>query len=163
CRDLLVRHGGHAAAAGFTVRNDRLPELKERLQAIAEAELSGMDLVPRLDIDAEVRLSDLDWATYGQLELMEPCGHENEQPVLMARGLEVRHRRAVGAEGRHLKLIVSDGRVVFDAIAFQRGDLAGQVPDRVDLAFTLNANEWNGERRLELNVLDLRPAGREEV
>ncbi len=159
CRDLLVRHGGHAAAAGFTVRNEHLPALKERLQAIAQAELAEKDLVPRLHIDAEVTLSELDWATQAQLALVEPCGHENEPPVLMARDLEVRHSRVVGADGQHLKLVVSDGRLVFDAIAFRQARWAERMPTRVDLAFTLDVNEWNEERRLQLNVLDLRPAG----
>ena len=162
CRDLLIRHGGHAAAAGFTIRNENLPLLKERLQAIAQAELAGQELTPTLYIDAEVTLRELDWATYEQLKRVEPCGHGNEQPLLMARDLEVRQSRAVGAEGRHLKLKVSDGRLVFDAIGFGMGEWAERMPARVDLAFTLEENEWNGERRLELNVQDLRPAGRDE-
>jgi len=104
-------------------------------------------------------LSELDWATQAQLALVEPCGHENEPPVLMTRDLEVRHSRVVGADGQHLKLVVSDGRLVFDAIAFRQARWAERMPTRVDLAFTLDVNEWNGERRLQLNVLDLRPAG----
>ncbi len=162
CRDLLVRHGGHAAAAGFTVRNENLPALKERLQAIAQAQLADQELMPTLHIDAEVTLADLDWATYEHLRQVEPCGHGNEPPVLVVRDLEVRHSRAVGTEGRHLKLKVSDGRVVFDAIAFGMGAWADHMPARVDLAFTLDVNEWNGERRLQLNVQDLRPAGEGE-
>jgi len=61
CSDLLLRHGGHAAAAGFTVRSDRLDELMERLFAIAARELAGQELVPTLQIDADVALADLDW------------------------------------------------------------------------------------------------------
>jgi len=161
CRDLLVRHGGHAMAAGFTVRNAALPALAERLQAIARAQLADKELAPTLTIDAEASLGELDWALYEQLQLVEPCGHANERPVLLARDLKVVAHRAVGADGHHLKLSVTDGRTFFDAIAFRQGRLADQMPARVDLAFTLDANEWNGERRLQLNVVDLRPASEE--
>ena len=161
CRDLLVRHGGHAAAAGFTVRNENLPVLRQRLQAIAQEQLAGKDLIPRLRIDAEVTLAELDWATYEQLALIEPCGHENESPLLMIRDLKVVSSRTVGADGQHLKLSVSDGRTVFDAIAFRQGRWVAQMPERVDLACSLDVNEWNGERRLQLNVADLRPAGKD--
>lgn len=161
CRDLLVRHGGHAMAAGFTVRNADLPALAERLQAIARAQLADRELAPTLTIDAEASLGELDWALYEHLQLIEPCGHANERPILLARDLKVVSYRAVGADGHHLKLSVTDGRTFFDAIAFRQGRLAGQMPTRVDLAFTLDANEWNGEQRLQLNVVDLRPANEE--
>ncbi|HEY63169.1 MAG TPA: single-stranded-DNA-specific exonuclease RecJ, partial [Caldilineae bacterium] len=59
----------------------------------------------------------------------------------------------------HLQLVVSDGRIVFDAIAFNQGDWADRMPSRIDLAFTFEINEWNGERRFQLRVQDLRPAG----
>ncbi len=158
CRDLLVRHGGHAAAAGFTVRTEHLPALQERLQAIAQAELADRDLTPTLCVDAEIALKELNRDLYEQLRLVEPCGHGNEPPVLMARNLVVRRSRVVGDDGQHLKLVVSDGRIVFDAIAFRQAHLAERLPARVDLAFTLGVNERNGERYFELNVLDLRPA-----
>ncbi len=161
CRDLLVRHGGHAMAAGFTVRNAELPALAERLQDIARAQLADKELAPTLTIDAEASLGELDWALYEQLQRIEPCGHANERPVLLARDLKVTAYRAVGADGHHLKLSVTDGRTFFDAIAFRQGRLADQMPPRVDLAFTLDASEWNEERRLQLNVLDLRPASEE--
>lgn len=158
CRDLLMRHGGHAAAAGFTVRTEHLPALQERLRAIAQAELANKDLTPKLHIDAEVTFKELNRDLYEQLKLVEPCGHENQPPVLMARNLAVRRSRVVGDEGEHLRLVVSDGRLVFDAIAFRQAYLAEDLPARVDLAFTLEIHERNGERYFELNVLDLRPA-----
>lgn len=158
CRDLLMRHGGHAAAAGFTVRTEHLPALQERLRAIAQAELADKDLTPKLHIDAEVTFKELNRDLYEQLKLVEPCGHENQPPVLMARNLAVRRSRVVGDEGEHLRLVVSDGRLVFDAIAFRQAYLAEDLPARVDLAFTLEIHERNGERYFELNVLDLRPA-----
>ena len=165
CRDLLERHGGHAAAAGFTVRNERLEELRQRLEEIASRHLSGQELVPTLEIDMVVDLADLNWATAEFLMQLEPCGYANPQPVFASMSLEVVDQRPVGKEGQHLKLKVRDPaatgpqmRVVRDAIAFRMGGWAGQLPSRVDLAYTFETNEFNGEPRLQLNVKDLRPA-----
>ena len=165
CRDLLERHGGHAAAAGFTVRNERLEELRQRLQEIASRQLAGQELAPTLEIDMVADLADLNWATAGFLTQLEPCGYANPHPVFASMGLEVADQRPVGKEGQHLKLKVRDPaatgpqmRVVRDAIAFRMGGWAGQLPSRVDLAYTFEINEFNGEPRLQLNVKDLRPA-----
>ncbi|HUW10150.1 MAG TPA: DHH family phosphoesterase [Anaerolineae bacterium] len=157
CADLLQRHGGHAMAAGFTVATDRLPALKERLQTIAEAELAGEELLPTLSIDAEVELQELDWATYTLLGQLEPFGYGNPAPLLLSRGVEVKEHRTVGAEASHLKLTLSDGQRPWDAIAFRLGEWDGQMPRRLDVAYTLEVNEWNGRKRLQLNVQDLQP------
>jgi single-stranded-DNA-specific exonuclease len=165
CRDLLLRHGGHAAAAGFTVANDRLPELRARLEALAEAQLAGRDLRPVLDIDAVIELGELDWATQELLTQLEPCGSANPQPVLASLGLEVTSKSQVGLESQHLKLTVRDPRAFgpgsgqeWEAIAFRHGHWYGRLPPTIDLAYTLECNEFNGARRLQLNVKDIRPA-----
>ena len=158
CRDLLVRHGGHAAAAGFTVETAKLKELTERLESIAARELAGIDLCPALHIDAEITAEAITGELYAWLQRFEPCGYGNPAPVLASRGLKVTDARAVGADGQHLKLVLSDGRWTLDAIAFRQGRWAGCLPPRVDVAYHLEINEWNGTRRLQLNVLDLKPA-----
>jgi len=160
CRDLLVRHGGHAAAAGFTVRNENLPALRAQLEAIAARELAGQDLQPSLGIDAVVQLSDLDWAVQEKLAQLEPCGYANPQPVLASLGVGLTVQRQVGTDRRHLKLTVVDPRTgqAWDAIAFRLGDWFGHLPPRIDLAYTLEVNEFKGERSLQLNVKDIRPA-----
>jgi single-stranded-DNA-specific exonuclease len=166
CRDLLERHGGHAAAAGFTVRNEHLDDLRRRLESIADRQLAGQELVPTLQIDAVVELADLDWAAIELLAQLEPCGYANPQPVFASRGLEVVEQRPVGRESQHLKLTVRDpvatgpqARLVRDAIAFRMGEWSGKLPPRIDLAYTFESNEFNGAARLQLNVKDLRPAG----
>lgn len=159
CADLLIRHGGHAAAAGFTVATEKLDDLRQRLQAIAAQQLAGVELRPTLEIDVEIPLQEVDWATQALLSQIEPCGNGNPQPVLVSRGVEVRHQRAIGSGRKHLKLALRDGRgVAWDAIFFRRGGLLGQIPDRVDVAYTLEINEWNGRKRLQLNVQDLQAA-----
>jgi single-stranded-DNA-specific exonuclease len=156
CQDLLIRHGGHAAAAGFTVATDRLDELGRRLQTIAAGQLVGLDLRPTLDIDVEIPLEAVDWATHGLVSQIEPCGIKNPQAVLLSRQVEVREKRAIGSEGKHLKLTLRDGRgAAWDAIFFRQGHRLDQVAGRVDVAYTLEINEWNHAKRLQLNVQDL--------
>ncbi len=158
CRDLLIRHGGHAAAAGFTVATANLKSLQRRLQEIAREELAGLELVPTLFVDAEVDLAELDWATQAHLAKLEPCGYANPTPLFLSRRVIVRDARTVGADARHLKLTLSDGRTIWDAIAFGQGQWADKVPRHVDIVYSLEVHEWGGEKRLQLNVKDLRPS-----
>jgi single-stranded-DNA-specific exonuclease len=156
--DLLVRHGGHAAAAGFTVETSRLVELETRLVALAEAQLGDLLLVPTLAVDAETPLHALNWDLFRQLERLQPFGLGNPVPIFVSRGVRVTHARAVGSGQRHLKLYLADevGRS-WDAIAFGQGHWAERLPRRVDLAYMLEQNTWNGEVTLQLNVQDIRP------
>jgi single-stranded-DNA-specific exonuclease len=158
CQPLLVRHGGHAAAAGFTARTENVEALAEALRAIADRELAGVDLRPSLSIDAEVPLSELTGDLERQLRRFQPCGYGNPTPLLASRNVKVVNSRTVGTEARHLKLTLTDGRVTLDAIAFQLGEWQGRMPGRVDIAYHLELNEWGGEQRLQLNVRDLRAA-----
>ncbi|RME91567.1 MAG: single-stranded-DNA-specific exonuclease RecJ, partial [Anaerolineae bacterium] len=159
CADLLVRHGGHAAAAGFTVRNENLPELIARLKSIAAEHLAGEDLRPTLVADMEIPLSDLKPEVLNYLEALEPTGYGNPGAVFVSRDVRVAHARTVGAEGRHLKLKVTDGRITFDAIAFRLGSLYPDLPPRVDIMYRFELNEYNGRTTLQLNVRDLKAAG----
>jgi single-stranded-DNA-specific exonuclease len=161
CRELLVRHGGHAAAAGFTVRRENLETLKRRLTKIAQREFSALkgaeaELAPRLPIDAVVPLSEMTWELAEGLQRLEPCGEENPAPCFLSRGVPVANAQVVGSEGRHLKLALGSDEQLVDGIAFRMGPLFEELGDRVDVVYALEVNEWNGERRLQLNVQDLR-------
>lgn len=157
CADLLLRYGGHRAAGGFTVRTRDLPELKARLTEIAERALGALELRPTLEVDAEVPLREMNHQAWEALQALRPFGEANPEPLFVSRNVEMRHQRAVGADGSHLKLVLADGGVVWDAIAFRQGDWANHLPGRVDIAYHLQVNEWNGERWLQLNVQDIRP------
>ncbi|MFQ6058439.1 MAG: single-stranded-DNA-specific exonuclease RecJ [Anaerolineae bacterium] len=155
CQDLLTKHGGHAAAAGFTVSNANLEPLRVRLRDIAARQLRDVDLTPTLDIDVEVPLAEVNWATHALISELAPFGQANPAPLLLSRGVAVRDHRLVGEN--HLKLTLDDGRVVWDAIAFGQGAWAEALPSRVDIVYSLEVNEWRkGERWLQLNVKDLR-------
>jgi single-stranded-DNA-specific exonuclease len=158
CGNLLVHHGGHAAAAGFTVRNENLPELLSRLQACAREHLANRDLRPKLTADAEIPLSDLKPDLLDYLKWLEPTGNGNGPAVFVSRNLSVKRSRAVGREGSHLKLYVTDGRIYYDAIAFRQGGLIDSLPPVVDLLYTFEKNDFNGYSSLQLNVKDIHPS-----
>ncbi len=159
CKDLLVRHGGHAAAAGFTVRNENLEALKTRLNSIAAEKLRDKDLRQTMNADAEVPLSNLRFDLLRQLEALQPTGYGNPEAVFVTRNVRITHGRAVGAEGRHLKLVVTDEHVTFDAIGFRLGHLQGELSSKVDLLYTLETNDYNGRTSLQLNLKDVKAAG----
>jgi single-stranded-DNA-specific exonuclease len=160
CKDLLVRHGGHAAAAGFTVKNENLPELVTRLKAIAKDQLSEKDLRHTLSADMEVSLSDLNFDVLKHLQFLEPTGYGNPDAVFVSRNVRVKSSRTVGAEGRHLKLMIEDDHgSVLDCIGFRMGPLKATLPARVDVLYHFEANEYNGRTSLQLNLKDLKAAG----
>ncbi|HEX6385689.1 MAG TPA: single-stranded-DNA-specific exonuclease RecJ [Anaerolineae bacterium] len=166
--DLLVRHGGHAQAAGFTVRNENLPRFIDRITEIAHLKLGNLDLQPTITVDAEIELESIDWALYENLAQIEPTGYANPMPVFMSRGIEVASHRVVGQNGSHLQLILSNGQSagsgpnsghsVFPAIAFRQGAWANCLPQYIDIVYTVGVNEWNGRRNLQLLIQDIRPA-----
>lgn len=158
CRDLLVRHGGHSVAAGFTVRNEHLPELKNRLTELARKQFDGQELSPVVKADVEIPLGALHPDLLSYLDLLQPTGQDNPDALFVSRGLRVMRTRTVGNEGQHLKLAVSDGWMTWDAIAFRQGHWAQEMPDRVDLLYQFERNEFNGRVSLQLNVRDLKPS-----
>jgi len=163
CKDLLVRHGGHAAAAGFTVKNENLPELVTRLKSIAKEQLSGKDLRQTLSADMEVSLTELNFEVLKHLEYLEPTGYGNPDAVFVSRDVKVKSSRTVGADAKHLKLTLEDARgATFDSIGFRLGHLRDTLPARVDVMYHFEANEWNGKRSLQLNLKDVKAAGLED-
>jgi single-stranded-DNA-specific exonuclease len=159
CAPMLVHHGGHAAAAGFTVRNEDLPRLLEQLNAIALRKLANQNLCATICADVDIPLSQLHPSLLDHIDLLQPTGYGNSQAVFVSRNLEVTSARPVGKEGAHLKLTVNSDRVYYDAIAFRQGHWHGQIPQRIDLMYTFELNEFNGRTSLQLNVKDLKAAG----
>jgi single-stranded-DNA-specific exonuclease len=160
CAELLVRHGGHAMAAGFTVRVENVDALSERLMTIAADQLTGQELMPTLSIDAELPLSGLTFELLQTLDRLEPTGQENPQPLFMSPNVRVKSHQVVGEDGRHLKLklgLDSDG-MKWDAIAFRQGHRAADLPEQIDVAYHFERNEFRGMVGLQLNVQDIRPA-----
>ncbi len=158
CEDLLVRYGGHSAAAGFTVNKRDLPLVTERLIHIANAEQGLFGPEPTLEIHAEGSLDEIMNPDFSKLRSqLEPFGKDNPTPRYLTRRARVHNWGYVGGSGQHLKLQVSSGDRSVDALAWNyAGDWGGY--DAVDLVFQLAEDSYRGERRTYLRIDDLRPA-----
>jgi len=156
---LLSRYGGHPQAAGFSMKTANLKPFLEQLARLAEDRLSDQELKPSIDIDAEVRLNELGGKTYQAISTLAPFGKGNPLPIFMSREVEVVNCRQMGSTGKHLRLKVKNGGAVWDAVAFGQGDYFYEITGKLDIAFNLDQDEWNGETRLRLKLMDMKPAG----
>jgi len=160
CADHLVQFGGHAAAAGLTVTAENLPALLAQLTADADQLLPATPPEPELEIDLVLLPADISLGTVTALGRLAPFGTGNEAPIFMARDCRVNRVRAIGRDGSHLKLELTSGGVSHDAVWWREGDRAAQISvgDRLDAAFSLESNTWNGRTRAQLRLEDLRSA-----
>lgn len=158
CADLLVRYGGHAAAAGFTVKNENIPALRNRLHQIAQQQLDIDRLRPTISIDGEVNLRGVRESLVQAINNLQPFGIGNRTPHFFSRNLNIKYCRAVGQERHHLKIVLHDGRQDWHGIAFRQGHWADKLSpgDGVDVVYSLEFNEWRGEKNMQLNIKDLR-------
>jgi single-stranded-DNA-specific exonuclease len=157
----LIRYGGHAAAAGFSLRAEDLEGFRE-LVSQACAEQAGDRRRERVfHVDSEIACLDATPELCGQLEMVEPCGIGNPKPLLAIRGCEVVSTQTFGSEGQHLKVSLRDGgRGLVEAIAFGKPGLAAHLPRgrRIDVCFALELDSWQGQIRVRARLRDLRPA-----
>ena len=157
CRDLLLRFGGHRAAAGVTVESGRIGELAARFNEVARSRLSFDDLVPVVRIDLEVPLEAASEELESLLRHFEPFGVGNPSPVLMTRGARLgAPPRIVGQDGLRLRLAGADGEL--DALGWGMGSLAPLLSpgQTLDASFRLERDEWNGESRLQARLCAVR-------
>jgi single-stranded-DNA-specific exonuclease len=158
CGDLLVRHGGHAMAAGLTIHPDQIEPFRTRLNELARRALKPEDLQPLLRLDAEAGLDEMTLESVATLDRLKPMGQGNPSVQFFARNL--RHQRPlqrIGAEKMHVKMWVTDGNATHEAIWWNGGGESLPV-GAFDLAFAPQNNEFNGRKSVLLKVLDWRPA-----
>jgi single-stranded-DNA-specific exonuclease len=157
CRDILIAFGGHAQAAGLRLHIRDLPLFEERMNSIVRDSVKDEDLIPALEIDAEVGLSGVTGSLIRDLSMLEPLGCGNPEPLLGSRNLEVLNPRVVG--NNHMKMRLRQGAFSIDAVGFDMGRLVGSIDplSPVDAAFTPTINIWNGGRYLQLGLKALRP------
>ena len=156
CVDLLIQHGGHKAAAGFTIQSEKLNVFLERMQGIAERELGELELHPTLRADAQVTLTDLKPNLFEFMDLIEPIGMGNPLPIFYSKDVKVRLKKAVGKENNHLSLQLTDGQFTFDAIAFGFGEMVEKLPDKLDILFSYEKNYYQDQVRPQLRIIDMK-------
>ncbi|MCX6807140.1 MAG: single-stranded-DNA-specific exonuclease RecJ [Candidatus Berkelbacteria bacterium] len=154
CSDYLVKFGGHKRAAGFSVLNKKIDLLKKELIRLAESRLTDDDLKPKINIDAVIDLSEINWDLQEQLEKFEPCGFENRKPVFLAKKVKIESIKKVGKQANHLKMKLSG----FDGIFFGGVEHFPQLKaqDLIDLVFYLDVDDWRSERKLQLKIVDIK-------
>ena len=149
---LFLKYGGHAGAAGLTMETDRVEHFRSAFEGEVARRLDGIELYPRILVDADVAPGELDWPLLDGFSAIGPYGREFPEPVLRS-VFTVRAAREVGAEGGHWKLALDHGGQRLDAIWFQAGrDCPVAIGESVRLAFTPEANWWQGRRRLQIRV-----------
>jgi single-stranded-DNA-specific exonuclease len=158
--EFLVDSGGHPMAAGFTVETKYLGPVGERISQVAEKLLNKEKLTKTLKIDSELEFGDLTPEFYQKIASLAPFGIGNPQPVFATRRVKVLDARLVGTDNQHLKLRISHqpSATSHQAIGFGLGHLYSQLyPEKpIDIAYNLMINQWNGKKRLELRLKDIK-------
>ncbi len=174
CSDILIDVGGHPMAAGFTVETKNLVILQERMEILAEKELDEEKLTRKLKIDAEIPLEIVGVELWTALQQFQPFGFGNYEPVFVSKNVKVTDARLIGADGKHLKLKINqltdptnpstslrtsptNLTNSLDAIAFNQGSLYNKLQPNaiIDIAYTIDMNEWNGKSNLQLKIKDI--------
>ena len=160
CADLLLRFGGHEAAAGFTLPVDNYDVFASRLLAQAADALSDQDLVPSRRVDAIVSLGELSVQTPLALDALGPFGEGHPEPLLASRGVVIREVRRMGRDGRHLRLRVSSDNGSIKCVGWGMGALGEQYAagQCVDLLYSPEVDTYNGNASLQLSLVSMRPA-----
>jgi single-stranded-DNA-specific exonuclease len=162
CKDLLLKHGGHRAAGGFSFAADQLEALRSRLRDFAHQSLEPQHLKPLITVDAQADLTDLDFDLCAELDVLHPCGMDNPDPVFWTPNVRIVEQKLIGKG--HLKLTVSQEMLTADqvtpvkriqAIAWRWGEYY-PLPRQVDIAYRLKTNEWNGEVSVQLEIIGIR-------
>jgi single-stranded-DNA-specific exonuclease len=164
CADLFEKFGGHSHAAGLTIKAENIAELRRRLNEHAAAHIADEDLIPEVRIDAELAPHEATLELVDELKRLEPYGMGHPRPVFATRNLRLTAAPFV-MKDRHLKLRLAEGNTAppLEAVwwdgAREAGEATFQAQDRIELAYTPEANTWRGDTRLQLVVKDLRKMG----
>ena len=163
CRDLLVAYGGHFAAAGLTMLPENVLPFTARFEEVVSATIPDHLLIPEIIIDAEINFSEIKESLYTIICRMEPFGPENMRPVFITRRcVDFGYSRIL--KEIHLKAVLRQDGVIMNGIGF---NMASKFPllengKPVDLVFSIDENEWNGNKNLQLKIIDIRSSDLQE-
>ncbi len=158
CEHLLIRYGGHKYAAGLSIRKENIPAFREKFVAVSNRLLTEEDIIPKLHIDLEIELSEIDDRFMEVLESFAPFGPQNMRPIFLTRNCEVVGQPYI-VGNNHLKMRVRKGDAVFDVIGFGFGDMARLISSRgslVDIVYVVEYNTYNNITRKQIRLKDIR-------
>lgn len=165
--ELFEKFGGHPQACGFSLKSpEKLDEFKKIMIEKAAIATKGVDLAPKINIDAEIKLVDIGWEFYNEIQRLAPFGVKNEEPKYISTNLTLSEISFIGKDKKHLKIAVQqNSSQIFKAIAFNFGDSEKHpfdwkknlnINDKIDIVFKININEWRGNRELQLMIVDIK-------
>ena len=157
CRELLPHFGGHPMAAGMTLKLEDVAELRERLNRIADEQLTDTDLIPVTQLDEEIRLGDISLSSLDELSLLAPFGMDNPKPKVLIDNVAITSMRKIGSEQNHLKVLVNEEGSTLDGVGFGLGTLVDHISpaSKISLIGELSINEWNNIRKPQIFIHDM--------
>lgn len=155
---MLLAHGGHTMAAGFTIETSKLAEFERKLNKSAKKLLTKEMLSRKLKIDCELDFNLINWELVKNLKEFEPSGQGNPTPTFVTYKVEVMNVKILGKEKTHLKLKLKKDDKFFDAIGFGMAEAYKELEEgaKVDMVYSVEENEWNGTKSLQLKIKDLK-------
>jgi single-stranded-DNA-specific exonuclease len=163
--EYFLKFGGHPMAAGFTLKNaNDLENFKAELIKKYNEKTQGLDMTPTLNIDTEVDLENVNWDLYDVLDKFKPFGQANEKPKYLSSGLTITGLEPVGKDKKHLRIMVKHNtHKIRKTIGWCLCNGNGtnwctelKVGDKIDMIFEMDINEWNGNREIQLTIVDLK-------
>lgn len=158
CEHLLIRYGGHKYAAGLSIKQEHIPEFREKFISVSSQFLSDEDIIPKLHIDLEIELTDIDDDFMQSLEAFSPFGPQNMRPIFLTRNCEVVGQPYVVGRN-HLKMKIRKGDAIFDVIGFGFGDMARLISSKgclVDVVYVIEYNTYNDVTRKQIRLKDIK-------
>ena len=152
CRDLFIRFGGHAQAAGLTIEAKNVPEFKRRLSEAIREQAAPEAFIPTEEYDLELELSEMTEAFVDAFSAMQPTGFGNPAPVFCVRGVHTTDVRTIGKDGAHLRMRLAQGSDMRSAIGFRMGDRAANLPEVIEAILTLSINVWQDKRSVQCEL-----------
>ena len=152
CRDLFVRFGGHAQAAGLTIEAKNLPEFRRRLSEAIREQAEPEAFIPTEEYDLELELSEMTEAFVDAFSAMQPTGFGNPAPIFCVRGVHTTDVRTIGKDGAHLRLRLAQGSEMRSAIGFRMGERASNLPEVIEALITLSINVWQDKRNVQCEL-----------
>jgi len=162
CSAHLIQFGGHAYAAGLNIEEGNVELFRNAMNEVGHNFLREEDLIPELRIDTSLDLGEIDHNLYQSIQQLEPFGAENPMPVFVTRGVRMQNLRTMGKEENHIRFRAVQDKNNIDAVGFNLAEAVASLDvleDRVDLAYEIHLNEWNGRNKVELRLLDIRQTG----
>jgi single-stranded-DNA-specific exonuclease len=161
CGEHLVQFGGHAYAAGLTIKEEQVEGFRNAMNEVGHKYLTEEDLIPEVRVDSVLRLEKIDRSFYNRMALLEPFGAENPVPCFLSQAVKLQEVKLIGKEKNHIRFRAKQGKGQIEGVGFGLAEVLESVDvttELFDIAYEFNLNTWNGREKLEIKLVDIRIA-----